>query len=107
MDASHVDWLDRNALVLTECGGAHIVRITDTGPLYKAGRFRLGVSRVTKQLRYWPVWDVTPVLTGAVEWREDQVYRVIVDFPRDFYLDEVVCDGDETMKVKLLLLTDE
>lgn len=112
VDASHTDWLDETVVVLTECGGIHLVRVTDTGYLEKTKngqplRFRLGISSVTRQLRYWPVWDVEPVLTDAVEWREDKTYKVVADFPRDFFLNEVTCNDDETLKVKLLLLVGE
>lgn len=109
VDVSRRDWLDKTAVVLTECGGIYFVRVTDTGYLEstKGGeplRFRLGISRLTKQLRYWPVGDVEPVLADAIEWREDRAYKVVADFPRDFFLDKIVCGGNKTLKVKLLII---
>ena len=103
VDASHVDWLGRTAIVLTECGGVHFVTMTDTGNLYKAGRFRLGVSKFTKQLRYWPVLEATPVLTGTVEWKEDITHKIVADFPRQFFLNRIACNGSETLKVRILV----
>ena len=103
VDASHVDWLGKTAIVLTECG-VHLVTVTDTGNLYKAGRFRLGESRFTKQLRYWPVVDATPVLTNTIEWREEKTHEIVADFPRDFFLDKIACDGDETLEIELWIL---
>ena len=101
VDASHADWLDRTAVILTKCGGIHFAKITDTGNLYQAGCFRLGMSKATKQLRYWPVWDATPVLTNTIEWKEDKIHRVVADFPRDFFLDRVACDGNETVEARI------
>lgn len=103
VDASHLDWLNMNAIVLTECGGVHFVHVTDTGLLYEAGYFRLGISRFTKQLRYWPVIEGTPVLTDTIEWQEDATYKVVADFPQQFFLDEIACDGDETLKVRMYI----
>lgn len=103
VDASHIDWLDRTAVILTECGGVHFARITDTGPLYKAGRFRLGISKFTQQRRYWPVVDATPVLTDTIDWQEDTTYKVVADFPRDFFLDKIACDGNETLRVRIYI----
>lgn len=104
VDASHLDWLNMDAVVLTKCGGVHIVRVTDTGPLYKAGRFRLGISRFTQQLRYWPVVEGTPVLTDTIEWKQDATHKVVADFPRQFFLDKIACDGNETLEVRMYIL---
>jgi len=107
VDASYVDWLDRKAIVLTECGGVHIVTVTDTGQLYKAGRFRLGISRFTNQLRYWPVVpnaaNSVPVLQDTIDWQGEGAitHRIVADFPRDFFLDEISCDGNETLEVRI------
>lgn len=104
VDASHIDWLGKTAVVLTECGGVHFVTVTDTGYLYKTGRYRLGISKFTQQLRYWPVMDeATPVLTDTIEWQEEETYKVVADFPRQFFSDEIACNGNETLKVRIFI----
>ena len=112
VDDSHWPlWAGARALVLTECGGLHRVRITDTGHLYRAGRARLGVRGGV--LRYWfvdgagPVSGpvlASPVLEQATEWLEEGAHRFVADFPRDFFARAIACEVDaygrgETTKV--------
>jgi hypothetical protein len=104
VDVSRRAWLGREALVLTECGGLHRVRVADTGRLYKVGGWlRLGVRQ--GQLRYWPVLEgvavqgsepvlLSPVAGRGIAWREDRAYRVVADFPMKYYSGQVACRVD-------------
>ena len=106
VDVSHRDgWLNRTALVLTECGGLHKVRVTDTGYLYRAGLFRLGVRSDCR--RYWWVgeppeedWELAErvldraVLEPETEWLEGEVYSVVADFPMKYFARVVACKVD-------------
>lgn len=122
VDVSRRPWLGRDALVLTECGGLHRVRITDTGRLYEVGGWlRLGVRQ--RQLRYWPVLEgvsiqgaepvlLSPIADRGIEWRSAKAYRVVADFPMEFYADEVACRVDawgkgDTQKVWIWVLLDD
>jgi hypothetical protein len=120
VDASRKAWLNRDALVLTECGEIHRVRITDTGYLARAGLFRLGVRNGL--LRYWPVGEQPepepelaeqvlekPVIEEKTHWLDGDELPVVADFPADFYADEVACRVDawgrgDTQKIWLWLL---
>ena len=121
VDASRKAWLGRDALVLTECGGLHRAHITDTGRLYEVGGWlRLGVRQ--GQLRYWPVLEglsvqgaepvlLSPVADRGIEWRGGKAYRVVADFPMEFYAREVACRVDawgkgDTQKVMVWVLDD-
>ena len=106
VDVSHRDeWLNKSALVLTGCGGVHKVRITDTGYLYRAGYFRLGVRAGC--LRYWSVseppeedWELAErVLNRAVvqdktHWLDGDELPVVADFPQWYFAREVACKVD-------------
>lgn len=122
VDKSHKNWLGTEALVLTECGGLYRVRVTDTGRLYKVGGWlRLGVCQ--GQLRYWPVLEgisvqgaepvlLSPVAERGIEWRGDRAYRVVADFPRDFYARVAACRVDhwgkgDTQRVMVWVLDKE
>lgn len=111
VDVSHRDeWLDRSAVILTECGGLHRVRVTDTGRLYQVGGwFRYGIRG--DQLRYWPVEvesEAPPVLAAPVleeptTWLDDYPVRVVADFPQRYFA-AIACKVDtkgngDTMKV--------
>jgi len=115
--------LGRDALVLTECGGLHKVRIADTGYFDEKCRlFRKGQRRVGDwlQRRYWCVqWAKPvrmPVVTDAImadntEWLEDKAYPVVADFPMWYYARVVACRVDawgrgDTQKVMLWVLDD-
>lgn len=119
VDLSHRNWLGRDAFVLTECGGLHRVRVADTGRLYEVGGWlRLGVRQ--GQLRYWPVLGgveaegaepvlLTSVTDRGIEWRDGDAYRVVADFPRDFYARVAACRVDahgrgDTQRVWLWIL---
>lgn len=86
-------WANREAIVSTECGGLFRVRVTDTGMLKAAKRFRYGVheicaSECTRTLRYWPAG------TGGVKWEGDVTYPVVADFPMGFFAEHVTCEPD-------------
>jgi hypothetical protein len=120
VDASRKAWLGRDAVVLTECGEIHRVRITDTGYLANAGLFRLGVRG--GQLRYWPVGGQpelklelaervlkTSVVQEEIHWLDGNELPVVADFPMRFYADEVACRVDawgkgDTQKVMMWIL---
>jgi hypothetical protein len=119
VDVSRRAWLDREALVLTECGGLHRARVTDTGYLRGAGLFRLGVRGGV--LRYWPVSFPQeelelaervlerPVIEEPTHWLDGDELPVVADFPMRFYVDEVACRVDawgrgDTQKIWLWLL---
>jgi len=121
VDASRKAWLNREALILTECGGLHRVKIADTGRLYEVGGWlREGVRQ--GQLRYWPVLEgvsvqgsepvlLSPVADRGIEWRGGKAYRVVADFPMEFYAGEVACRVDawgkgDTQKVMVWVLDD-
>lgn len=119
VDVSHRDdWLGLDALVLTECGGLHRVRVTDTGRLYEVGGWlRLGVRG--DQLRYWPVGVETeaepvllsPVLKARIEWMEAGAFQVVADFPQKWYTRVAACQTDayghgDTQQVSLWILDD-
>lgn len=121
VDASREAWLNLDALILTECGGLHRVRITDTGRLYEVGGWlRLGVR--LGQLRYWPVLEgvsvlgaepvlLSPVMDRGIKWRGDRAYRVVADFPMQFYVGQVACRVDhwgkgDTQKIMVWVLDD-
>ena len=122
VDTSHWPrWADRSAIVLTECGTLHRVKITDTGRLYEVGGWlRLGVRQ--GRLRYWPVLEnagpgdaepvlLTPITERDIEWREDAAYRVVADFPMKWYARVAACRVDhwgegDTQKVMIWVLGD-
>jgi len=45
--------------------------------------------------------ETTPVLTDTVSWKEDTTHKIVADFPRQFFLDKIACDGNETLKVRI------
>ena len=119
VDLSHKNWLGWEALVLTKCGGLHRVRVADTGRLYEVGGWlREGVRQ--GQLRYWPVLEgaaaqgsepvlLSPVAERGIEWRGDRAYRVVADFPMEYYSEVVACRVDawgkgDTQRVMLWVL---
>ena len=123
VDVSHKAWLGRDALVLTECGGVHRVRITDTGHLYRAGLFRLGIRDGI--LCYWPASKPEeqtltlaeqvlkiPVYEPHTEWLQDEAYLVVADFPMKYFARVVACKtdgwgkGDTTRIVGMWVLDD-
>jgi hypothetical protein len=123
VDVSHrKEWLNRTALVLTECGGAHRVRVTDTGHLYRAGLFRLGKRAGCR--RYWPVGEPsqqqlelaevvleTAVLKSQTEWLRDEIHLVVADFPMRYFSRVVACEVDgwgkgDTTRVMIWVLDD-
>ncbi len=122
VDASRQAWLNRDALVLTECGEIHRARITDTGYLHGAGLFRLGVRGGV--LRYWPVGGFpepklelaervleNPVMVDETHWLNGDELPVVADFPMEFYAKVVACRVDawgkgDTQKIMVWVLND-
>ena len=80
------------------------MRVTDTGRLYNAGLFRLGVR--DGHLRYWSVskieedWELAErvlersVLEADTEWLKDIAFPVVADFPEKFFARYVACRVD-------------
>lgn len=106
VDASRVGWIEHWAIILTECGEFHRVRITDTGMLEAAGKVRYGVGPLS-QARYWSE-DRTDVkwADGAVE------LPFVADFPAAFFRGEVACAWDayghgETVALAVWILEPE
>jgi len=93
--------LNEEIYVLTECGQIYKVLVTDTGRLYKAGWWRLGVRGSVR--RYWhvdedwgePVLPYTPIPT---KWLEDKSYQMVLDFPI-YFRKSIPCKPGKTMKV--------
>lgn len=107
VDDSQAEWIDRWAVVLTECGGFHRVRITDTGMLEAAGKVRYGVGPLN-QVRYWPEDRID------VKWADGAVeLPFVADFPAAFFHDEIACvldtygRGDTVMLVVWVLEPEE
>lgn len=85
VDDSQVEWVDRWAVVLTECGELHRVRVTDTGMLEAAGKVCYGVGPLN-QARYWPEDRID------VKWADGAVkLPFVADFPAAFFHDEIAC----------------
>ena len=102
VDTSHwPEWDGARAMVLTQCGRLVSVEVTDTGLLYAAGEFRLGVGPLST-LRYWPA-------DQEIRWLDELVYRVVADFPADTFRERVSCNpsangGAETTVVAVWIL---
>jgi len=93
--------------------------VADSGYLYSAGLWRLGVKGGV--LRYWPASFevgklelakrvlVKPVVADDTVWLDDRLLRIVADFPSEFYRDEVACSpnapgGPDTEEVWLWLI---
>ena len=88
--------------------------MTDTGLLYNAGWFRLGVRNGIR--RFWPTRFEEeplelaqrvlekPVLVDDTLWLDESEYRMVADFPQGFFLDRVACIGDDTVIAGLWIL---
>lgn len=83
VDTSYAEWMNREAIVLTECDGLHRVCITDTGLLKAAEKVRFGVGPLSCA-RYWHE-DRTDI-----KWADGAIsLPYVADFPVTFFQDEV------------------
>jgi len=95
VDRSRKDLLERQAIVLTECGRLLRVRLTDTGLLQAAGIFRKGLKRSCSEedcievLRYWPEGR------DDVLWLSELKYAIVADFPQETFRSLVSCGAGE------------
>jgi len=95
-------WAGKTLLVFVpDCGRFWEVRVTDTGYLTSAGWFRLGIRDGIQH--YWALESEPEALELAVRvleepvveadtiWLEEARYRVVVDFPEEFFRQHVSC----------------
>ena len=123
VDDSLKHLLNKQVLVVTECGTIHVITVTDTGYFDEWCRlFRKGRKRVGNwvQERYWCILEVesqgVPVISDAlikdeIEWIEDGSWPVVADFPQ-WYFAHIACKVDayghgDTMRVGIWLLEEK
>jgi hypothetical protein len=107
------EWKDRAAIVyVADTGDIFKVRVTDTGYLYAAGRFRLGIRDGVKH--YWSVpaesdgvAPVAPVVESGTTWLSDYSYRIVVDFPEDFFKAQVSAERFHPWRLVAVWVLDE